>query len=114
VIRLALAAIVFCSTLCAALGQIPPGSPAAREHSPAATISHAPLGCTPADDDGEWRPQHDATASITESAWKWRTFHAGVAATARPAAVVLNALGDPPLARATGAPSYLRHIPLLI
>jgi hypothetical protein len=114
VIRLALAALVFCSTLCAAPGQMPAGLPDAPASSRAPAGAHAPLGCTPEDDDGEWRPQHEATASITESAWKWRTLHAAVAAIALDGAIVANVPADPPRARATGAPSYLLHIPLLI
>ena len=100
--------------LCAALGQGPAGLPAAGESPLAATVGQAPFDCAPVDDDGEWSPRHDATASIPESAWKWRTLHAGCAATARPSATVANALTDPLPARASGAPPYLLHIPLLI
>jgi hypothetical protein len=113
VIRLALAAIIFCSTLCAALGTSPSGSPGERETPHAATRAQALLDCAPSDDDGEWRPQHDATAFLPESSWKWRTLHLGVAA-ARPTVFVANALADPPAARANAAPSYLLHTPLLI
>jgi hypothetical protein len=114
VLRLALAAIVFCSTLLAAFGQFSPGSPATQDASRAEIAAQAPLDCTPAGNDGEWRPQHDATASITESAWKWRTVHAGLAAIARPGPMVAITLADPAVTRATGAPSYLLHTPLLI
>jgi hypothetical protein len=114
VIRLALAAIVFCSTLCAAFGHMLPASPAADESSRVATGTGASLGCTPADDHREWTPPQDAAASLTESAWKGRTPHAAVAATSRPTPIIAGTLTESPAARAMGAPSYLLHIPLLI
>jgi hypothetical protein len=95
VIRLALAAIVFCAALSAAFGQSAPGCPAAENER-------------------EWRPQHHATASITESSWKWRTLHAAVVAAVGPEAFVFSAPADPFPAPATAAPSYLLHTPLLI
>jgi hypothetical protein len=112
VIRLVLAAIVFFATLCASQAQISAGPPT-EQPSRAATIAAAPLGCTP-DDDGEWRPQHDTAASIPESSWKWRNLHAGVAATAHCAGFVATALSAAPPGRASDAPSYLLHTPLLI
>ena len=111
-IRFVLAAIVFFATLCASQGQVSAG-PHAEQSSRAATMSAAPLGCMP-DDDGEWRPQHHTAASIPESSWKWRTLHAGVAATAPPTALVTTVLSDARPARASDAPSYLLHTPLLI
>ena len=110
---MALAAIVFCSTLWAAFGQIAPESLAAPASTPSAAIAQAPDGCT-TDTDGEWTPQHGAAASITESAWKTRILHAGFSAAANARAVVGEALTDSPAARAPAAPSYLLHRPLLI
>lgn len=112
--RLTLAVIVFCSTLSAAPGQLRHGSVAAPESSEAATIAAAVRACTPSDDDGEWRPQPDAAASLTESAWKWRALHAGIATTSHPVAAVGRIPTDRAPARATAAPSYLLHGPLLI
>jgi hypothetical protein len=114
VTRVALAVIVFCSTLCAAFGQLLPGSPAAPESSRAATTTHASLDCTSTDDDREWIPQRDAPASITESVWKWRSLRAGVAASTGPDTIVATSPGKAAPMRATGARSHLLHIPLLI
>jgi hypothetical protein len=112
-IRLALAAIVLCSTLCAALGQTQAGRPAMPEPSRDARVSLVPLECTPADDEGEWKPLRNAKASIPESAGRWRTLHAGFAATVR-LEFVPKARAYPSDARASDAPSYLLHTPLLI
>jgi uncharacterized protein with GYD domain len=84
----------------------------AQDASRAEIAAQTPLDCTPAD--SGWRPQHDATASITESAWKWRTVQPGLAATARPGPIVGSSLADLSPARATGAPPHLLHTPLLI
>jgi hypothetical protein len=114
VIRLALAAIVFCSALCAALVQMAPGLPDARDL--AATTALAPL-CSNSDDDDddrEWSPTPEAAASITESGWKCRTLHAGLSAHARPGTIVAIPLADKARARAQSALPYLLHTPLLI
>ena len=111
--RLALAAIVFCSALCAGLGQVPFAIPAAGEPSGTTTIAAAPLDCAPVDDERGWRPPLVTAAAITDSAWKSRTLHAVVAATPRPEALVARDSLNLPLAHAA-APSYLLHTPLLI
>ena len=113
-IRLALAAIVFCSTLCASLAPVPAGTAAALESSLAAATAQAAHDCAPAGDQGEWRPRHNATVSIPESAFKWRTLHAGVAPAARPESIAAGVRADPLPAPVSGAPSYLLHTPLLI
>ena len=113
-IRLALAAIVFCSTLCASLEPVPAGTAAALASPLAAITAQAAHDCAPGRDEGEWRPRHNATVSIPESAFKWRTLHAGVAPAPRPEAIIARVQADPLPAPASGAPSYLLHIPLLI
>ena len=95
-VRLALAAIALCLALVGAAGQT------------------APSACTPAGDQGEWRAQPQAAASITDSAWKYRDLHATVAAAERPVAVDVEIRSGLSVARAIAAPSYLLHTPLLI
>jgi hypothetical protein len=108
----AFAAILFCSTLWAALGQTGGESLAAVELTTAATIAQALDGCTP-DNDGTWGPQSDAVAFTTESPWKTRILYAGLCAAAH-TAVVAAAPADSPRERAPAVPSHLLHTPLLI
>jgi hypothetical protein len=114
VTRLALAAIVFASTLCVALVQMVPELAAVREasSSPASALPR----CTPDDDEREWRPTHQPRAAITDWAWKWRAPQSGLVTStiARCAVQGTVPLTNRPPARVTGAPAHLLHIPLLI
>jgi hypothetical protein len=110
VIRLALAAILFCSTLLVAAGQTPSGLPALDETA----VTAATRDCTAADDAGEWRPQPQVPASLSESVGKWRTLDCGRSDAHRSGT---DAALVPVAARvslASAAPSYLLHTPLLI
>ena len=112
--RLAVAAIVFCATLMAALIQGTPGLSTAWDAAGAATIEPAPHDCASADDDRRWSPRQDEAASITESGWKCRTLHAGLSTGVRPGTIAAFPVADAPSARAPESPSYLLHTPLLI
>ena len=115
VIRLALAALVFCSTLVATGAPTPIG--ALEPHGLTLAVKAAGLGldCAPVDDQGEWRPHHGVSTSITDGIWKWRSVHApAIATTIAFDGHVVVGRTETPDARAARAPAYLLHTPLLI
>jgi hypothetical protein len=115
VIRLALAALVFCSTLVATFAPTPFGALEPRGLTLAVQAVDLGLDCAPVDDQGEWRPHHGVSTSITDGIWKWRSVHAlAIANTiAFDGHVVAGRTGTPD-ARVARAPAYLLHTPLLI
>ena len=114
-IRLALAAIVFCSTFVATLASTPAAPRSADGSTLVLNAADQGFDCAPVDESGEWRPHHGASTSITDGIWKWRSVHALTTVTAlTPHAGPVVDPTDKSHARAARAPAYLLHTPLLI
>ena len=114
-IRLALAALVFCSTLVATFAPTRVSTPEPGGLTLAVEAADLGLDCAPVDDQGEWRPHHGVSTSITDGIWTWRSVHAlAIANTIAFDGHVVAGRTETPDARAASAPAYLLHTPLLI
>ena len=115
VIRLALAALVFCSTLVATFTPTPVSTPEPGGLTLAVQAVDLGLDCAPVDDQGEWRPHHGVSTSITDGIWTWRSVHApAIANTIAFDGHVVVGRTVASDARSARAPAYLLHTPLLI
>ena len=115
VIRLALAAIVFCSTFVATFASTPTVPTPAGSVVAAMNTAGEDFDCAPVDEPGEWRPDHGISTSLTDGIWKWRSVHALTVVTtfAHDASPVDTSAGTSD-ARSARSPAYLLHTPLLI
>jgi hypothetical protein len=115
VTRRAIATLLFCAAILAALGAAALHSFDSGDHRPVATARAERSSCAPVDEDGAWDQPHRVLASVTEWAARCRTAHAhALPGTSLPRPVSSAADTTEPPARTPFAPSYLLHTPLLI